>query len=72
MTQFQQLRIIELPEEEPPRTLEQEIRAALYGACVYHQPAVIKIGHREGVLLSRDRYEILSAQAKAYLDGQDD
>lgn len=62
---------IELPEEDPPQTLEVQIRSAIYSACAYHWMTLLKVGHREVVLMSRDNFERLLHQAQAQQDPAD-
>lgn len=45
-------KIIEIPENEAPPTLEQQLRGALYAGANYHQVTKIVCGYRVAYIVS--------------------
>jgi len=48
---------IELPVEPAAPSVEDQLRAALYGACTYHRATRITSGHRVGYIVSEAMWQ---------------
>lgn len=47
------IRTIQIVANEPPPTVEQQIRVAVYDACIYHRPTKITSGtHQVAYVIS--------------------